>query len=105
MLGPLLFLIYINDLTDSLCTCKTSSCTKNCRDLASFILYADDTNIFINEIDINSVITKTNTILSKIMPQRYLLVVSKRFYLKSKKPGGTSFFIEETYLFNPVIYP
>ena len=34
VLGPLLFLLYINDIT-------------NCSDSGEFILFADDTNIFI----------------------------------------------------------
>lgn len=44
VLGPLLFLIYINDLVNS--------CNK---DMGKFVLFADDTNIFVagkNEIDV-----------------------------------------------------
>ena len=39
ILGPLLFLLYINDISNSSC-------------LLRFILYADDTNIFYNSKDI-----------------------------------------------------
>ena len=33
ILGPLLFLLYINDI-------------ENCREIISFVMYADDTNAF-----------------------------------------------------------
>ena len=70
VLGPLLFLLYINDLVYSQCKCKTRTCTSNCTEIASFILFADDTNLFVNGRDIESVASKTNTILSNI--KRYL---------------------------------
>ena len=66
VLGPLLFLLYINDLVYSQCTCNTNKCTSNCTDIASFILFADDTNLFVNGETISEVIEKTNIILSRI---------------------------------------
>ena len=68
VLGPLLFLIYVNDLVYCLCSCETAHCQSQCRNGASFILFADDTNIFINGSNIKSVIDKTNHILEKIKP-------------------------------------
>ena len=68
VLGPLLFLIYINDIVHCLCTCNTSVCNSNCADLASLIIFADDTNIFVNGSDFITTINKTNLILSKIKP-------------------------------------
>ncbi len=66
VLGPLLFLLYINDLIFSQCSCKSKSCTSNCLDVASFILFADDTNLFVNGKSVNEVVDKINNILSKL---------------------------------------
>ena len=55
VLGPLLFLIYINDIVN---------CIND--DTVSLVLYADDTNIFITGNDRKSLITKANTILKMI---------------------------------------
>ena len=66
VLGPLLFLIYINDLVYSQCTCKSNHCESRCLDVASFILFADDTNLFVNGKSIDEVIKKSNEILDKL---------------------------------------
>ena len=55
VLGPLLFLLYINDL-------KYVSKNKNCK----IILYADDTNIFIACETLDKSIESANTVLSHI---------------------------------------
>jgi len=52
ILGPLLFLIYINDI------CNTSQTAK-------VILFADDTNLFFSHKDLNSLITSINQDLEK----------------------------------------
>ena len=52
-LGPLLFLIYINDLP-------------NCSSLLKFKIFADDTNIFASDSNITSLENQMNTELSKV---------------------------------------
>ena len=53
ILGPLLFLLYVNDIS-------------NASSLLSFILFADDTNIFYSHPDINSLIHTLNAELPKV---------------------------------------
>ena len=53
MLGPLLFLLYVNDL------CRSS-------DKLSFYLFADDTNLLYADRDINSLERVVNVELSKV---------------------------------------
>ena len=53
ILGPLLFLIYINDIHKS-------------SNLLSFILFADDTNIFYSHSNIKTLIDIVNTELYKV---------------------------------------
>lgn len=90
VLGPLLFLIYINDLAYSQCTCNSNKCTANCTNSASFILFADDTNLFVDGKSPNEVITKINLILSKLkkyLEANYLHInISKSKYLHFKPP-------------------
>ena len=49
ILGPLLFIIYINDMP-------------NIQKLAKFILYADDANILLTGANAHEIITKFNEI-------------------------------------------
>ena len=53
MLGPLLFIIFINDLA-------------NVCELAKFILFADDLNLFLQSKDRNLLYKNANEVLSKI---------------------------------------
>ena len=53
VLGPLLFLIYINDLI-------------NCSELSCFVLFADDTNIFVSGKTYNEAAIKANIILDAV---------------------------------------
>ena len=90
VLGPLLFIIYINDIVYSQCTCSGNKCLSNCLDLASFIIFADDTNLFVDGKSPNEVVNKTNYILDRL--KIYLeanslhINVSKSKYLHFKPP-------------------
>lgn len=53
LLGPLLFNIYINDIT-------------NLSSRTLFVLYADDTNMLISGTDLNEIIAKTNLLLQDL---------------------------------------
>ena len=53
VLGPLLFLIFVNDIV-------------SCSDLAEFVLFADDTNIFVTGNDENEVYNKANLVIKEV---------------------------------------
>ena len=55
VLGPLLFLLYINDITNSI---KDHNC--------SLVLYADDTNVFVIGTSRDAAIARANIILKRI---------------------------------------
>ena len=93
ILGPLLFLIYMNDLV-------------NVSDLLQYILFADDTNIFYSHNDYSSLITNLNIELPKLSlwfrSNMLSLNVSKTNFIhfKSRKktitgPGNINLFIDD----------
>lgn len=53
ILGPLLFILYVNDIA-------------NCSDILWFILFADDTNVFHSESDVNKLTATLNNELTKL---------------------------------------
>ena len=59
VLGPLLFLLYINDIS-------------RCSDLGTFIMFADDTNIFVEGETQEKAYTKGNNLLCVL--QKYMLL-------------------------------
>ena len=59
VLGPLLFLLYVNDIV-------------NCTNDAKFVLYADDTNIFVFGKTQDEVVSKANDVLSLV--SSYMMV-------------------------------
>ena len=63
VLGPILFLIYINYIAYSQCTCSTQNCFSTCTDSVSFILFADEMNLFVDGKSPNEVDLKINAIL------------------------------------------
>ena len=54
VLGPLLFLIYMNDISQS-------------SDILNFILFADDTNLFLNDENIHNLYNTMNQELSNVL--------------------------------------
>lgn len=81
VIGPLLFLIYINDM---------SRCSK----LLDFIHFADDTTLFATHKDINQLVTIVDTELAKIdtwlRSNRLSLNVSKTTYMILSRNSGTN---------------
>ena len=78
MLGPL---IYINDLI-------------NCSDLGNFILFADDSNIFVSVHSYEIAVQKANTILTSVssyMHASKLDINMKKSCFMHFKPKGPSF--------------
>ena len=59
VLGPLLFLLYINDIS-------------RCSDLGTFIMFADDTNIFVEGKTLEEAYAKSNNLLRVL--QKYMLL-------------------------------
>ena len=68
VLGPLLFLIYINDIL-------------NCTNLGMFVMFADDTNIFVSGSSRNEAIEKANIILDAV----YSYMVANKLHINYDK--------------------
>lgn len=104
VLGPLLFLIYINDLVNSQCICNKSKCTSNCLDIASFIIFADDTNLFIDGKTPQEAVNKANQVLDRLklyLEANYLHInISKSKYLHFKPPRKKVQLPETQIMFN-----
>ena len=90
VLGPLLFSLYINDLVYSQCTCNSNRCQSNCLETASFILFADDTNLFVEGRSFLEAINKADAVLAKLkqyLEANYLHInISKSKYIHFQPP-------------------
>ena len=69
ILGPILFILYLNDLPNITCSCKTV-CSGTCSKGIKFVLFADDTSIFISGDSISDVQRMIDLILTNL--QDYL---------------------------------
>ena len=76
-LGPLLFLIYINDLSNILCNAKSNNC--------ELVLFADDTNVFAkakSKVSVYELANKILKLLSEYMKSNKLHInMSKCCYM------------------------
>jgi hypothetical protein len=72
VLGPILFLIYINDMS-------------NCSDVLNFVHFADDTTVFLNGSDLNILNAVVNRELVKtstwLIANKLSLNINKTFYM------------------------
>ena len=66
VLGPLLFILYINDMIYSQCTCVGDKCTSGCVDDNFFVTFADDTNVFLSDTDTATLFSKANKLLKNL---------------------------------------
>ena len=72
ILGPLLFIIYINDI-------------QNCSNLFKYIMFADDTNLFVSNKNLDNLVASVNEELKNLsmgfMANRLSLNVKKTSYM------------------------
>ena len=85
VLGPILFSLYINDLPNMLCVCTDShSCTSTCSRNVNFVLFADDTSIFISGksiTDVQNMLDKIMCTLQNYLSLNYLHLNVKKTHL------------------------
>ena len=74
VLGPLLLLIYINDLS-------------NCCEKSIFVLFADDTNIFVSADNMDDVYAKANSVLNSV--HKYM--IANQFHVNMSKTSYMHF--------------
>eukprot|EP00116_Pleurobrachia_bachei_P001264 sb/3461526/ len=95
-LGPLLFLLYINNLVNITNTTKTCS--------IKFILFADDTSIFIsgkNKVDVQLCINSLMNSLKNYFDANYLHVnIAKTKFMHFSTPQSINFPSDFVFMFN-----
>ena len=94
ILGPLLFLIYVNDMADVSSSLFT-------------LLFADDTNTFLTGQNINTMITSMNQELKKLLiwmqANKLSLNISKTHFIIFRSPGMRKPLLTENLTINDVI--
>ena len=83
VLGPLFFILYVNDISYCVCECLSEKCTNKCREICRFVLFADDTNVFLTAPDNNLLFIKAQHILQKL--RTYLDANYLHIHLKKTK--------------------
>ena len=67
VLGPFLFIVYLNDIIYIQCDCQGPVClNSDCKDKNLLILFADDCNTFISESSLEGVYKKANLFLERL---------------------------------------
>ena len=87
VLGPLLFLIYINDIVNS-------------SSLGHFVLFADDSNIFVTGKSIEQVYLNANTVMSEL----YDYLSTNKLHINFDK-SGISTFVQISAITNAYLVP
>ena len=86
MLGPLLFLIFVNDVQNSL----------NC---SNAVMYADDTSLYISGKNIKKLVEKSNKELARVddwlIANKLTLNVSKTNFILFRPPKGKKLVVKQ----------
>ena len=80
VLGPLLFLIYINDLS-------------NCSEKGIFVLFADDTNIFVSAESMDKEYDKANSVLNSV----YKYMIANQLHIIAPYNSSKNINVSKTY--------
>ena len=94
VLGPLLFILYINDIENGSCKSVSSKvCANHCNSNIKFVLFADDTNIFISGRSHTDIQYSLNLLISNLeqyFHANYLHVnTDKTKYMFFRLPGAS----------------
>jgi hypothetical protein len=111
VLGPLLFIVYVNDIANCCCKCGPGTCSNDCLQQILFILFADDTNIFVSGKSHSEVINRANKIMTNLklyIDSNYLHInikKSKLIHFNSPKSNISPIYIDRQHGIPHVVYP
>ena len=90
VLGPLLFILYVNDIIYCQCKCTGSQCVNNCILINLFVLFADDTNIFVTGNNLQQAYDNANQLLGYLkeyIDANYLHInITKSKFISFRSP-------------------